>query len=41
MTVIPGRPEGPSPESMNTDHAILALPVFMDSGLAGFARDPE
>jgi len=26
---------------MNTEQADLARPVFLDSGLAGFARDPE
>jgi hypothetical protein len=36
-----GRAEGASPESMNTEGAISARPVFMGSGLAGFARDPE
>jgi hypothetical protein len=33
--VIPGRADGASPESSNHRQWIL------DSGLAGFARDPE
>jgi hypothetical protein len=39
--VIPGRREAASPESMNTNCAKLGWSVSMDSGLAGFARDPE
>jgi hypothetical protein len=39
--VIPGRREAASPESKDTERAGFAPSVFLDSGLAGFARDPE
>ncbi|MBV9427287.1 MAG: hypothetical protein JO084_06170 [Bradyrhizobiaceae bacterium] len=38
IAVIPGRAEGASPESMNTDQASSAGPVFMGSGLAASRR---
>jgi acetyl esterase/lipase len=39
--VVPGRRGAASPEPMNTDRPELAWPVFMDSGLPRYARDPE
>jgi hypothetical protein len=39
--VIPGRRAAANPESMNTALTNKLPPVFMDSGLAGFDRDPE
>jgi hypothetical protein len=40
--VIPGGPEGPDPETMNTCFPnIVGRPVFTATGLAGAARAPH
>ena len=42
MAFVPGWPEGPGPETMNTDLASPFLrPVFLDSGLADFVHASE